>query len=171
MIDGKPSNARIVHFTKDGKFIKAWGHLGTGPGEFETPHMLSMDSMGRLFVADRGNARIQIFDQNGRYLTEWKQFGRPSGVYINKNDDIYVSDSTSTEKTNPGFMQGIRVGNVKDGKVTAFIPETAELSALEGVAADDAGNIYGGYTNTLNFTKGGPPEVNFRRFVKKGPGL
>ena len=25
MIDGKPSNARIVHFTKDGKFIKAWG--------------------------------------------------------------------------------------------------------------------------------------------------
>src|SRR5215469_2266244 len=92
----------------------------------------------------------------------------PSGVYINKNDDIYVSDSTSTEKTNPGFMQGIRVGTVKDGKVTAFIPETAELSALEGVAADDAGNIYGGYTNTPNFTKGGPPEVNFRRWVKKG---
>ena len=171
MIDGKPSNARIVHFTKDGKFIKAWGHLGTGPGELETPHMLAMDSTGRLFVADRGNARIQIFDQNGRYLTEWKQFGRPSGVYINKNDDIYVSDSTSTEKTNPGFMQGIRVGNVKDGKVTAFIPETKELSALEGVAADDAGNIYGGYTNTPNFTKGGPPEVNFRRWVKKGPGL
>src|SRR5579862_7277845 len=76
-INGKPTNARIVHFTKDGKFIKAWGHLGTGAGEFETPHMLAMDSMGRLFVADRGNARIQIFDQNGRYLTEWKQFGRP----------------------------------------------------------------------------------------------
>src|SRR3974390_279053 len=171
MIDGKPTNARIVHFTKDGKFIKAWGHPGSGPGEFETPHMLAMDSMGRLFAADRGNARIQIFDQNGRYLTEWKQFGRPSGVYINKNDDIYVSDSTSTEKTNPGFMQGIRIGNVKEGKVTAFIPETKELSAIEGVAADDAGNIYGGYTNTLNFTKGGPPEVNFRRWVKKTPAL
>jgi len=167
MIDGKPTNARIVHFTKDGKFIKAWGHSGTGAGEFETPHMLAMDSMGRLFVADRGNARIQIFDQNGRYLTEWKQFGRPSGVYINKNDIIYVSDSTSNEKTNPGFMQGIRVGNVSDGKVVAFIPETQELNALEGVAADDAGNVYGGYTNTPNFTKGGPPEVNFRRWVKK----
>ena len=156
VVDGKPTNARIVHFTKDGKFIKAWGHLGTGPGEFETPHMLSMDSMGRLFVADRGNARIQIFEQSGRYLTEWKQFGRPSGVYINKNDDIYVSDSTSTEKTNPGFMQGIRVGNVKDGKVTAFIPETAELSALEGVAADDQGIVYAGYTGTMNL----------RRFVR-----
>jgi hypothetical protein len=68
-------------------------------------------------------------------------------------------------------MQGIRVGNVKDAKVTAFIPETKELGAIEGVAADDAGNIYGGYTNTANFTKGGPPEVNFRRWVKKDPGL
>ena len=171
MVDGKPTNARIVHFTKDGKFIKAWGHRGTGPGEFETPHMLAMDSQGRLFVADRGNSRIQIFDQDGRYLTEWKQFGRPSGVYIDKNDNMYVSDSTSTEKTNPGFGQGIRVGSAKDGTVTAYIPETKELGALEGVAADDAGNIYGGYTNTLNFTKGGPSEVNFRRWVKKAPGL
>ena len=53
-------------------------------------------------------------------------------VAVTKNDDIYVSDSTSGEKTNPGFMQGIRTGNVKDGKVTAFIPETKELGALEG---------------------------------------
>jgi NHL repeat len=171
MINGKPTNARIVHFTKDGKFIKAWGNPGTGPGEFNTPHMLAMDSMGRLFVADRGNSRIQIFEQSGRYLTEWKQFGRPSGVYINKSDDIYVSDSQSTDKTNPGFMQGIRIGSAKDGKVTAYIPETKELDALEGVAADDAGNIYGAYTNTLNFKNGGPPEVNFRRWVKKTPSL
>jgi hypothetical protein len=68
-----------------------------------------------------------------------------------------VADSTSSDKTNPGFMQGIRVGSVKDGKVAAFIPETKELNSLEGVAADDEGNIYGGYTNTLNF----------RRWVKK----
>jgi hypothetical protein len=60
------TNARIVKFTKDGKFIKAWGHKGSGPGEFDTPHMMAMDSMGRLFVADRSNNRIQIFDQDVR---------------------------------------------------------------------------------------------------------
>jgi len=156
-INKQYTNARIVKFSKDGKFIKAWGHKGSGPGEFDTPHMLAMDSAGRLFVADRSNNRIQIFDQDGRFLTEWRQFGRPSGVYINKNDIIYVADSTSSDKTNPGFMQGIRVGSVKDSKVAAFIPETKELNSLEGVAADDEGNIYGGYTNTLNF----------RRWVKK----
>jgi sugar lactone lactonase YvrE len=115
-----------------------------------------MDSAGRLFVADRPNSRVQIFDQDGKFLAEWKQFGRPSGVFIDKNDILYVADSQSSDTTNPGFKQGIRIGSVKDGKVTAFIP-WAETGTLEGVAADDQGNVYGGYTNTLNF----------RRFVKK----
>ncbi|HEY4406348.1 MAG TPA: peptidyl-alpha-hydroxyglycine alpha-amidating lyase family protein, partial [Xanthobacteraceae bacterium] len=154
---GGDTNARIVKITKDGMFIKAWGSKGTAPGQFDTPHMLAMDSAGRLFVADRVNNRIQIFDQDGQFLDEWKQFGRPSSVYINKNDIIYVADSQSDAKTNPGFGQGIRIGTVKDKKVSAYIPETKELGALEGVAADDAGNVYAGYTNTMNL----------RRFVKK----
>jgi DNA-binding beta-propeller fold protein YncE len=153
---GGNTNARIVKFDKNGKFIKAWGKHGTGPGEFDAPHGLAMDSAGRLFVADRSNSRIQIFDQDGKFLAEWRQFGRPSGVFIDKKDIIYVADSTSGDKTNPGFKQGIRIGSVKDGKVTAFIPWN-EGNTLEGVAADDAGNVYGGFTNTLNF----------RRFVKK----
>ena len=74
-----------------------------------------------LFVADRANNRIQVFDPNGKLLAVWKQFGRPSGIYI-RDDIIYVADSQSDEKTNPPFRQGIRIGSVKDGKVTAYIP-------------------------------------------------
>jgi sugar lactone lactonase YvrE len=143
------SNARIVKFSKDGKFIKTWGKRGSAAGEFDTPHGLAFDSRGRLFVADRGNNRIQIFDQDGRYLEEWKQFSRPSGIYIDKNDVLYVADSESNSKTNPGWKRGIRIGSVKDGKVTAFIPdpepdpEKVITSAAEGVAADARGNVYG----------------------------
>jgi sugar lactone lactonase YvrE len=152
---GDKTNARIVKFDKDGKFIKAWGKEGTGPGEFNVPHGLAFDSAGRLFVADRANNRIQIFDQDGKFLQEWKQFGRPSGIAIDKNDQIYVADSQSTDKVNPGFKQGIRVGSAKDGKVTGFIEESKYLGALEGVGVDDEGNVYAGYTNAQRLEKFG----------------
>src|SRR5215475_11092377 len=149
------TNARIVKFSRDGKFIKSWGKLGTGPGEFNCPHSLAMDSMGRLFVADRLNNRIQIFDQDGKLLAEWRQFGRPSGVFIDRNDILYVADSQSSDKTNPGFKQGIRVGSAKDGKVSGFIEESKYLGALEGVGVDDDGNVYAGYTNAQRLEKFG----------------
>ena len=143
------SNARIVKFSKDGKLIKTWGKRGSAPGEFDCPHGLAFDSRGRLFVAERGNKRIQIFDQDGKFLDEWKQFSRPSGVYIDKNDVLYVADSESNSKSNPGWKRGIRIGSAKDGKVTALIPdpepdpEKVVTSGAEGVTADAQGNIYG----------------------------
>ncbi len=154
---GEKTNARIVKFSRDGKFIKAWGKEGSGPGEFNVPHGLALDSAGRLFVADRANNRIQIFDQDGKFLAEWKQFGRPSGIWIDSNDLIYVADSQSSEKLNPGFRQGIRIGSVKDGKVRAFIEETKMLGSLEGVGVDADGDVYAGYTGAMNL----------QRFVKK----
>jgi sugar lactone lactonase YvrE len=158
-------NARVVKFSKEGTFLKQWGGHGSGPGQFEVPHTLAFDSKGRLFVGDRANNRIQIFDQDGKFLEEWKQFSRPSGIFIDKNDVIYVTDSESTDKEgyghNPGWKRGIRVGSARDGKVAAFIPDpspgTAITSAAEGVAADAQGNIYGAEV--------GPKDV--KKYVKK----
>jgi streptogramin lyase len=154
---GGESNARVVKFSKTGKFIKEWGKKGTGPGEFETPHTMAFDSTGRLFVGDRGNGRIQIFDQNGKYITEWKQFGRPSGIFIDAKDNIFVTDSQSNEKNNPGFTQGIRIASTKDGVVKMFIPalgpEQKPTSVTEGVAADAQGNVYGAETSSRNLRK------------------
>lgn len=150
---GPGTNDRIAKFSKDGKFIKAWGHHGSGPGEFDAPHGLAMDSQGRLFVADRSNNRIQIFDQDGKFLDEWKQFGRPSSVYI-RDDILYSADSQSSDKINAPFHQGIRIGSVKDGKVTAFIAApSADYEMPEGVAADADGNVFGGFTAKTDVKK------------------
>ena len=160
---GGNSNARIVKFSKEGKFIKAWGKKGNGPGEFDTPHAISMDSKGRIFVGDRSNNRIQIFDQEGKFIAEWMQFGRPSGIFIDKHDNIYVADSESRADNHPGWRRGIRVGSAKDGSVAAFIPDPEPdpdhkpTSAAEGVVADDRGNIYGAEV--------GPKDV--KKYVRK----
>jgi sugar lactone lactonase YvrE len=144
---GGESNARIVKFSADGRFIKTWGRKGTARGEFDTPHSLAMDSRGRLFVADLRNFRIQIFDQDGNFLDEWKQFGMPGGLFIDRDDTLYVADSLSTREVHPGWIRGIRIGSAVDGSVTAFIPdatpEANPITAAEGVAADTAGNVYG----------------------------
>ena len=160
---GGNTNARIVKFTKDGKFLKTWGKKGSAPGEFDTPHALALDSRGRLFVGDRNNNRIQIFDQDGKFLDQWTQFSRPSGLYIDKNDILYVADSESNTARHPGWKRGIRVGSAKDGSVQAFIPDPepdpdrSPTSGAEGVAADAQGVIYGAEV--------GPKAI--KRYVKK----
>jgi DNA-binding beta-propeller fold protein YncE len=147
-------NARIVVFDTSGKYLREFGKKGTAPGEFDQPHALAFDSKGRLFVGDRSNNRIQILDQDGKFLEEWTQFSRPSGIYIDKNDMIYVADSESgsvgNARNRTDWKRGIRIGNIKDGKdgkVLAFIPDpndkATNTSAAEGVAADAAGNVYG----------------------------
>jgi NHL repeat len=142
-------NNRIVKFGPDGSFIKEWGSTGSEAGEFREPHALAMDSQGRLFVGDRANSRIQIFDQDGNHLATWTQFGRPSGLFIDKDDTLYSADSESNTRRNPGWRRGIYIGSARTGWVTAFIPDpepdpdNAGTSAAEGVAVDAMGNLYG----------------------------
>ena len=135
---------RIIKFTPDGKFIKAWGSLGSGKSQFRNPHALAFDSQGRLFVADRVNGRIQIFDQDGKWLTEYRGFNHPSGLYIDKNDTLYASDYNSEGQ------KGIYIGSAKTGKLKTFVPDD---QAGEGVALGPDGTLYsatpGGITRFL----------------------
>ena len=87
-------------------------------------------------------------------MAEWKQFGRPSGIYIDKNDVIYVADSESRGGQpgygyNPGCRRGIRIGSAKDGSVKYFVPDAAPYAVAddstgpEGITADARGAMYG----------------------------
>jgi len=158
-------NARVVKFDKNGKFLKTWGKKGMGPGEFDVPHTIAIDSRGRVFVGDRQNNRIQVFDQDGKFIAQWFQFGRPSGMYIDrKTDTLYVADSESRDGRtntgrnalaatgygfNPGIRRGIRIGSARDGAVRSFIPDPCPYpyasgsSMAEGVTVDAQGNVYG----------------------------
>ena len=142
-------NARIVKLDSHGKFLAQWGSHGSAPGQLDIPHCLAMDSQGRLFVGDRGNNRMDIFDQNGKFIASWSNFGRPSGCYIDSKDNLYVADSESHLGHHPGWARGVRIGSVKDGLMTAFIPDDPDVnpekmgtSNGEGIWVDHNSVIY-----------------------------
>jgi DNA-binding beta-propeller fold protein YncE len=167
------ANSRIQIFTKDGKFIKQFGAKGSGVAEVKCPHQLAFDSKGRLFVSEMGSThRVSIFDQDGNYITAWKQFGGPTGIYIDRHDILYATDSLATDDFymnptqpgwayDPGVMRGTRIGSVTDGKVTGFIPDPDQMGPAHGrevVVVDHEGNLYQ-VPEMLNPT--------FKKFVKK----
>ena len=144
--DGEGPNTRVVKFSKNGKFIKWWGGKGTEPGQFDQPHSIAVDSKDRVYVADRSNNRIQIFDSDGKFLNQWTNFGTPWGLFITKNDMLYVVDGTANNC--------LLIATTKDGKV---IDRIEGLSNPTAVAVDSKGAIYVGEVNG----------TNVKKFVKK----
>ena len=115
--------ARVVKFSRDGKYLLEWGKRGTGPGEFGLPHNVVVDKQGQVYVTDRDNQRIQVFDPNGKFLREWTGTGGVSGMAITRDGRI---------------VTGAVVRDLQ-GNVVTKLPDAA---AAHGVAVDAAGNIY-----------------------------
>ena len=164
--DAQQDGDRLVRIKTDGTFVAEYGKMGKGPGEFMGPHSLAFDSQGRLFVADRSNNRVQILDRDMKFVDEWRHYGRPSGVAILKDDTLVVSDSESSQGIggppsapegggtvirNPGWRNGIWIGNAKDGSIKHFIPGTRP----EGLSADELGNVFGGLTGNCQSSPSG----------------
>ena len=146
-------NSRIVHFSKDGKFINIIGGTkGPAPGQFEVPHAIVIDSKGRLIVADEQstahNARIQIFDQSGKFIEQWTNIGleQPTGLDITADDTVYVGDTDGNSVTILkngkvldviGFLQS-RPHNI------AIDPGTGVIYLTDPPTPMLAGGIFGG---------------------------
>jgi DNA-binding beta-propeller fold protein YncE len=171
-------NNRVVKFASDGRFIKEWGRKGSGRGELSEPHTIAMDSRGRLFVGDRENNRIVIYDQEGTVLDEWRQFGRPSGIFITRDDTIYVADSESGPNTGagelPSIRKGIRIGSARTGAVAAFIEDmestATDHSGPEGVGVDAQGNVYGAVVRRQMLAGAPRPTVGDGEGASEQPG-
>ncbi len=144
--------ARIVKLDPNGRFISQWGVRGAAPGQLEVPHALALDSRGRVYVADRWNNRVQVFDPDGQLLAVWPQFGRPSGLYVDRHDVLYVTDSESRRPEgyghHPGWLRGVRIGDARTGQVRAFIPDddpapdSNATSGGEGIWVDRSGAVF-----------------------------
>ena len=92
---------RIQKFTNDGFFIKQWGSLGTGDGQFTLPlEHLEVDSTDKVFMVDsESNPRIQLFDTEGNFITKFGEPGSGAGeldipehLSVDTQGNVYVVD-------------------------------------------------------------------------------
>ena len=60
VLDG--GNKRVVQFDAQGRFVRAFGRDGHGPGEFTGPQHLVVSSMGEVVVNDAGRTLIAFKD-------------------------------------------------------------------------------------------------------------
>jgi DNA-binding beta-propeller fold protein YncE len=85
-------NARIHHYSEDGRHIKSWGDPGDGPGQFNVVHGVGVDNEnGDVYVCDRENERIQIFTFDGKLKEIWENIWRPTDVCI-RDGVVYVAE-------------------------------------------------------------------------------
>jgi hypothetical protein len=95
------SDARVVKFDKNGKFVGAVGKQGRGDLEFSTPHSIATDFQGNVYVGDRGNARVQVLNNDLTLKAIFPGIGNPWAVCVSggpgpKNPGkqyLYVSNS------------------------------------------------------------------------------
>lgn len=120
-------NARIVHFSSDGRFVRIIGGVkGSQPGQLQLPHGVALDSRGRILVNDSDNQRVSIFDKDGKFVETWPYPSR-GGIAVAADDTVYISD------VNAGI-----VNIVKDGKLIGSV--AAERA--HGMGIDIDGSIY-----------------------------
>lgn len=128
-------NNRVVKFTKDGKFIKAWGQKGSWTAQFNLPHCIAIDAKGLLHVADRENDRIQVFDQSGKFVRLYGGFA-PFGIFITPDQMLFVADGRA-HKCYRMTLEG-KVLDEWGSEGTA----PGQFKLPHGIAVDRQGRVY-----------------------------
>lgn len=138
-------NARVHKFDAKGKLLFSWGEPGTAPGQFRLPHNVWVDRKDRVWVPDRENSRVQIFDPRGAFIAQWTEVVRPTDVFIDDNDVVYIPEIGHVGDAGPRVsvftIDGAPIASwgcqPKDHRTDLFVSPHA-------IAVDSHGDVYVG---------------------------
>jgi streptogramin lyase len=122
-------NARVHRFAPDGEYLGGWGEVGSGKGQFMTPHAVWVDVQNRVLIADRENDRVQLFTRDGTFIEEWYGLCRPMDIFVDAAGVIYVTDQVPS--LTAFASDGRRLGRCRPS-----------LNGAHGIFGDANGNLF-----------------------------
>ena len=130
-------NSRIVEFTYEGEYVRHWGRPGSGDGEINLSHDVTVDSKGLVYVADRSNSRVQVFDGKGKFIAKWTDVGQPWGLYYNAREDVLYMCDGMYNRIVKLSLQGKVLG-----VLSSWGKAPGRLDFAHDITVDSEGSIY-----------------------------
>lgn len=151
---------RVQKFDSNGNLLFIMGEAGTNDGQFLMPISAAVDSENNVYVTDSRNSRVVKFNgSDGEPLGVWgntpvdsggyrnggseeENFNRPTGIAIDSNDNIYISDTENyrVKKMNTsGEVLG--VFGTDDQNVVTQPGQEPWFQEPAGIAIANDGNI------------------------------
>jgi DNA-binding beta-propeller fold protein YncE len=117
-----PFRSEVLKFGPQGEHRYTFGEFGTAPGQFRGCEGISIDPLGRLYVADTGNSRvIRLVDTGSALVWDAEVLGSdevyfPRAVFVDAQSRLFVVGDTHTVQVYdlegrplPVFSQGSHV--------------------------------------------------------------
>jgi hypothetical protein len=127
------TNFRVQIFDKKGKYIKTIGRSGQGPGEFEQPNKMRINSSnGDIYVRDMYRT-LDIFNKNGEFIKSLKLNNGIQDFFPLKNNTILalLNKSSDEELTSVNILCKIDDKGETLGSIAEF-PRTWLAKRMSG---------------------------------------
>ena len=84
-------NNRIVVLDEDLNFIRKFGNLGQGPGDFNKPNNIEIDNEGNHVILDFLNRRIKKVNKFGKYIISFIAESSPTPeIAVDSKNNVYI---------------------------------------------------------------------------------
>lgn len=145
-------NSKIEKISPDGKILASWGSAGNGPGQFQTPQGIAVDSQGNVYVGD-SSGRVEKFNNNGQFLSNVTILNNPGiiSLAVDSNDNLYIASEISLIEISPA---GQVIGKLQ------LVNTSSESSAYWATLSIDAhGYLYATKVTVPHTGQGNYPTI------------
>lgn len=147
-------DVKIKVYDDAGRFLKAIGRAGQGPGELGTPFYFDLLSGGRICILDGRQNRVSIMNAEGQYLSGFPVEGFHNSIAVDGGDRVFLGKWGAVkepEKISSEFQEIPYVTSVFRMDLTGREPVhirdfLGESVGVKGVGGGTVGMIGGGGT-------------------------